>query len=172
MSMTPTPPTFAPAGRRVRGDEGTALVEFAFVMIFFITLVFGIIAFGVLLSFQQTLTQTANEGARAAAVTADDTVGTPLVDERIEAAKTAVQQYNSWGRTCSSPGFGAGTCEAGIVPHDCGGLTDTAALPDCITVTLTYDYEGHPLLPDFPFIGALLPDDIVGNATAQISDEG
>ncbi len=134
-------------------------------MIFFITLIFGIIAFGVLLSFQQTLTQTANEGARAAAVTADNPL--TLGDERIEATKTAVGQYNSWGRTCASPGFGT-SCIAGIVVQNCGA----AALPDCITVTLTYDYDNYPLLPDFPFISALLPDDIVGNATAQISDEG
>lgn len=175
MPTTPTTPRSAPTGCRARGNHGVALVEFALVFILFFTLMLGIIAFGILLSFQQTMTQTANEAARAAAVTANNPL--TVVDERLEAAKASIGQYDSWGRSCSSPGFvapGQTDCKGGgrILAHDCGGLTQTAALPDCITVTLAYDYEHYPLLPTFPFVGHMLPNVISGNATAQISDGG
>jgi hypothetical protein len=158
----PIPP--ASRERRGRGDEGAALVEFALVFIFFVTLIFGIMAFGVLLSFQQTLTHAANEAARAGAVVTDNKTTAP--DERQAATATAIAQFNQWGKRCN---VGDGlTCT--YVKRDCSGVTDTAALPDCITVTLTYDYQAHPILPDFPFISNILPNKLVANATAQISD--
>jgi hypothetical protein len=164
--QTTTP---APAARG-RGDDALALVEFALVFVLFFSMLFAIIAFGVLLSFQQTMTQSANEAARAAAVTTDTPGGS---DEREIAAKEAVERFNSWGKECL-PGAMNGTngmdC-SGISKHDCGGITDNPAVfPDCITVTLVYDYKRYPLLPPFPFIDGAIPNTVTATATAQISD--
>lgn len=49
-------------------SRGAALVEFAIVVVLLITLVFGIIEFGLLLKDYLTLNQAAREGARSAAL--------------------------------------------------------------------------------------------------------
>lgn len=57
-------------GRRTasREERGAAAVEFALILPILVVLVFGIIAFGYMLSFRQALSQAAAEGGRAAAV--------------------------------------------------------------------------------------------------------
>ena len=54
--------------RRGQGDGGTAILEFAIVGVLLLTLVFGIITFGGMLSFRQDVTRAAAEGARGGAV--------------------------------------------------------------------------------------------------------
>ncbi len=51
--------------RPARRERGAAAVEFALVVPLLLTLVFGIISYGYLLSFRQSLSQAAAEGARA-----------------------------------------------------------------------------------------------------------
>jgi Flp pilus assembly protein TadG len=61
--------------RRVRTHKGAATVEFALVASLLMTLVIGLIGYGIMLSFRQAISQAAAEGARAAAVSvalADD----------------------------------------------------------------------------------------------------
>ncbi len=53
-------------------EEGAALVEFAVVALLLFTLLFGVIEFGWLLSNVQDVRHGAREGARLAAVNADD----------------------------------------------------------------------------------------------------
>ena len=53
-------------GRRRRTESGAAAVEFALVLPLLVVLVLGIISYGVMLSFRQTLSQATTEGARAA----------------------------------------------------------------------------------------------------------
>ena len=55
--------------RRAPSERGAAAVEFALVVPLLLLLIFGIISYGMMLSFRQGLTQAASEGARAAAVT-------------------------------------------------------------------------------------------------------
>lgn len=147
-----------------RRDRGSNIVEFAMVAVLLFILLFGIIGFGVMFSFKQTLTQAANEAARTAAVHQ----GTNAQKEA--AAEQSVQDLEAWGRDCSHPGMSS--CTTGIFVHDCGSTTDTSALPDCITVRLTYDYGNHPIVPSLPFIGALLPDTVESSATAQLTFPG
>jgi hypothetical protein len=149
------------------------MVEFALVAVLLFMLLFGIVSFGVLLSFKQTVTQAANEGARAAAVVADNTSSSapPGVDERLEAAKAAVQRFESWGRVC---GTGPGDLDCSDVTiHDCdagpGGGNSNLVFPDCITVRLTYDYADSPIIPNAPLIGAFMPDTVESVATAELT---
>jgi hypothetical protein len=128
------------------------------------TLLFGIVGFGVVLSFKQTVTSAANEAARRAATTNDD-ITTPSIDERLEAAEAAVQQFESWGRDCTDPNMDC----TDITIHDCDGTSQTAALPDCITVHISYDYAASPIVPNLPFVGAFMPDVVESSATAQLT---
>ena len=69
--------------RRVaRQDRGAAAVEFALVVPFLLLLVFATISFGMMLSFRQTLSQAATEGARAAAVESDPALRGPRPSPR------------------------------------------------------------------------------------------
>lgn len=71
--------------RCLRDDRGAALVEFAIVSVLLITLVFGIIEFGMLMKDYLTVNQAAREGARAAALGATTTV---IKDHIVTAAPT------------------------------------------------------------------------------------
>ena len=54
-------------GRRARQERGAVFAEFVIVLPFFLLLIFGMISYGTMFSFRQTLSQAATEGARAAA---------------------------------------------------------------------------------------------------------
>ncbi|CAN5551244.1 hypothetical protein BH20ACT2_BH20ACT2_07490 [soil metagenome] len=145
------------ASRRLRGDHGASMVEMALVMPILALFIFGIITFGVLLSFKQTMTQSAAEGARAAATAPRSP--TDQVVPRAEAA--TAQAVGGFDRTCN--GSDGLTCD-----YDIATCTDTPTA-DCITVELTYDYDGHPLLPKLPIIASFVPDTIKTRSVVQIN---
>jgi len=61
-------------------NKGAAMVEFAIVALLLVTLVFGIIEFGLLIKDYLTLSQAAREGARSAALRS----GVSTVTERVQ----------------------------------------------------------------------------------------
>ncbi len=133
---------------RGHDERGAALVEFAIASVVLLTLLFGIISYGYILSFKQGLTQAAAEGARAAAVGAD--------------APTAVaRSVNAFNRTCNSGGL---ACTYSTQATDTG----CTANGDCMRVQVTYDWKNHPLLPKFPGLGLLLPDSLRSTSITQI----
>lgn len=67
-------------------ESGQALVEFAFVLIPLLVIVFGIIQFGLIFNGQITVTSAAREGARLAVVGADDIA----VKDRVEDSAVAL----------------------------------------------------------------------------------
>ena len=128
-----------------------AVVEMALVGTVLVFLLFGILVFGYLMSFRQNMTAAASEGARAGAVAAS---GQATTD-----AHAAAEQSISGFHSCSD-GL---TCAVEQI------VCPSAPSVQCIRVTLTYDYEHHPLLPDVPIIGAFLPDTIVTSAVAEVN---
>ena len=145
----------APTKRsRPQDDGGAAMVELALVMVLLFTLIFGIINFGLILSFKQDMTRAAAEGARAAAVAYPSS---GALTEAETATEQAVQGFN---KTCV-PGGGL-TCSFEL--HDCGEAVpdpiDDPLLPNCVQVDLQYDYENHPLLSPVPLIEPFLPNAI------------
>ena len=102
------------------------MVEFAFVMVLFFTLLFGIIDFGVLLAFKQNMTQAASEAARAA-IAVTDVPTTTTVDERkavaVSAMAAAVADFN---QRCTQAG---GTAECKVAIHECDPPNTNFATP-------------------------------------------
>lgn len=151
--------------RRGRGDDGAALVEFAFVMVLLFTLIFGIISFGLILSFKQDMTRAAAEGARAGAVEVPGTAAWAAADSATDEA------VDGFDRTCNS-GDGM-SCNVNL--HDCavpmtpGTASNPSSTGDCVTVELVYDYDGHPLLADLPIISAVLPNTIRDSSVARLN---
>ena len=140
----------SPRSRR-HDQRGAALVEFAIASVVLLTLLFGIITYGYLLSFKQGLTQAAAEGARAGAVGGD-----------ISAAVS--RAVGAFDKTCNTGGL---TCKSNTttwppVAYTCGTNT-------CITVEVSYDWKNYPLLPKFPGLGLLLPDTLKSKSVTQVS---
>ena len=112
-----------------------------FVMVLLFTLVFGIISFGLILSFKQDMTRAAAEGARAGAV-----------------AFPADQRRGRRGGRARRGGRGLRRFELGEHRlrardrHDLRRRPSAAVRAQrpgpskCVTVTLVYDYDGVPRL--------------------------
>jgi Flp pilus assembly protein TadG len=149
--------------RRHRGaDRGTALVEFAFVGLLFVLLLTGIISFGLILSFKQNLTQAAAEGARAGATA-------PRIEAVTRATTATNNAVDSFDKTC-----GAGGLACQIQEHDCGlppatPWVNDPAIDDCITVEVVYDYESFPIIPNFPILSAMYPEELSSSSTSELN---
>jgi Flp pilus assembly protein TadG len=165
--------------RRGRGESGTAILEFTLVAVLLLTIVFGIINFGILLSFKQDMTRAAAEGARAAAVALPSTV-TGTNDTRRLAGVTATNEaVTGFSKTCGTGGM---TCAVQI--HDCDlTIADTNvdptpdsngymsnSQPDCVTVKLRYDYANNPLLVPVPLIKAFLPSIVSAKSVVRLNE--
>jgi Flp pilus assembly protein TadG len=155
---------------RCAGDGGAALVEFTFVSILLLLLVFGIINFGLILSFKQDMTRAAAEGARAGAVALAGQAAADAYAETDRAVREFGDKFSAQG--CKTAGmkdsFGAADCEVSVL--DCGGSTNDPAVPDCVTVTLTYDYAAEPLLPPIPLLAGILPNEIKAASVAKVNE--
>lgn len=150
--------------RSRRRDDGAAAVEFALVVPLLLLLLFGIISYGVMPSFRQTMSQAAAEGARAAAVT--------LLEADKQAAGYAAidNAFESFGTTCDAgvlrkKGTAVGTCTV-TSPGPC---VPAATGVQCVTVTLSYDYRDHPIVPSFPGVGYVMPSVLTYSAQARVS---
>jgi Flp pilus assembly protein TadG len=148
---------------RARGDEGAALVEFALVMVLLFSMIFGIIHYGLILSFKQDMTRAAAEGARAGAV------AFPAANAQADANAAVDEAVREFGGTnwetngCSRTGM---TCTV-LPPVDCDPVNDPGGA-QCITVTVSYDYENFPLFGEMPLIGGLTePDTITAESVAR-----
>lgn len=155
---------------RVRREEhGAAAVEFALVVPLILILVFGIIAYGYMFSFRQALSQAAAEGARAAV--GASTTGCSDADWNVSgcapgtAAATAVandlSQYSNGGAILSC-GNGNLTCTIAKAASCASGHT-------CISVTVSYPYRDHSLLPTVPGFGFTLPSTLSFTSVVEVS---
>lgn len=162
------------------------MVEFAFVGVLLVVLLFGIINMGVLLSFKQNLTQAASESARAVIGVDDDTTTTaatePFGDERYIAVDQALNDtIADHDQSCGTPAeseaqavpAGGMTCLRKI--HACGADTSdyAAILADrtggCLTVRVIFDNTGtNRLMPAFPLIASLEPATMSSQTTVRL----
>ena len=148
-------------GRRARGDQGAALIEFAFVMVLLFTLIFGIVSFGLILSFKQDVTRAAAEGARAGAV------AFPASSAEADAKASLDDSISGFGGSSWS-GHGCQTNpRTGMVCNAVKAPCTNDPSVDCVTVTLVYDYDHHPLFGDIPLVSAFMPDVIKASAVAR-----
>lgn len=133
-------------GRPARRERGAAAVEFALVVPLLLMLVFGIISYGYMLSFRQSISQAAAEGARAAAVSTSDTDRQAVAFDAIEDALQA-------------------TCAADTDPLTCSADSSDAC---CLAVTVNWDYAGDDTKPKLMFKFAL-PETLRYTSTVQVS---
>jgi Flp pilus assembly protein TadG len=155
------------AARRGRGDEGASFVEFALISIVLFTILFGIINFGLILSFRQDVTRAAAEGARGGAVALPSTTY-PSYSAAAKAAATsatndAVQKIGGKFKNlgCGTDGM---TCT----------VADPAPCPSqsaytCVTVTVSYAYKAKPLYGNLPFVSLFNPQTVSATSVVRIN---
>lgn len=157
----------APATDRTR-DLGAVILEFAIVAALFMTLLWGIIGYGVIFAVQQNMTHGASEAARGAL-----TQGTP----------GRINDGSPYGAIDPA---GAGPIETfaidlvnqtqldwhpdivanATVTADVHACTYDAAL-DCLTVAITYPWETNPIVPTL--FDVAVPDALEATSTVQLS---
>jgi len=131
------------------------MLEFALVIPIFVFVLYGLIAFGVMLSGKQTITHAASEGARAAVGAApNDAAQIDAAKKRVKDAMSSLSQYN-----VDDP------AEFSAVPAQC----PAPSLQRCITVTVTYPYSDKPLVPEAPGLGLVMPNTLKSVAVVQVS---
>ena len=150
--------------RRRRTESGAAAVEFALVLPLLMLLLFGIISYGVMLSFRQSLSQAAAEGARAAAVTFVEG------QKQDEAYSSVNQALDSFGVTCTAGTLKKGSSTVGTCAVTTpGACTPAATGVKCVKVTLTYNYRDNPIVPSFLGIDIAIPKKLTYSAQARVS---
>lgn len=111
------------------------MVEFALVVGIFVMVLYGLIYFGMALATKQRVTNAAAEGARSA-------VGAP---------SAAVAQTMAQERVVKLLGTPGGRYTVTPVAAPCSTAAPTG--PQCITVTVNYDWRNHPVVPAAPGLG-------------------
>jgi Flp pilus assembly protein TadG len=134
-------------------------VEFIIVVPFLMMFLYMIIAYGVMFSFRQTMSQAAVEGARAAAVAPSNLTYAQRRDRALVAINESFQGGIGGTLTCG----GVLTCTIPTVPVTCGNSTQ------CISVTVQYPYRTNPRVVVPQFFGAALPANLVYTASARIN---
>lgn len=147
-----------------RDEQGAEMVEFAFVVILLMALLYGIVSYGLILSAQSTVTQAAADGARAGIVNATNAVATAEGQAGSDVSwmgKGACDEPHAVPPTgnASSPI----SCVASSAP--CTSNTSNT----CLTVTVTYQYGRSPLFPELPGMGVITPSTISSTDVLQMS---
>jgi Flp pilus assembly protein TadG len=151
--------------RRRPGDErderGAEMIEFAIVVVLLITLLYGIITYGLILAAQATVTQAAADAARAGLVASSSAVSTAESQ-----AATDVSWMNKG--TCYQPDVPAGVSGAAISCKAVKENCPSNASIQCLSVTVTYNYSANPLFPELPGLGLITPSTISSTNVVQL----
>ncbi|HJV09188.1 MAG TPA: TadE/TadG family type IV pilus assembly protein [Acidimicrobiales bacterium] len=150
-----------PAGRRSlrqRDQRGASAVEFSLVIIPLFFVLYALISFGMMLALKQSITSASSEAARSVVGVPDDT-STPLVDERLAAAKAVVASRLDWLGSKYDPAQDLKVSWYDPVSKTCNYASPPATPPSpaTICVKITYPYKNRPLVPPAPGLGLITP---------------
>jgi Flp pilus assembly protein TadG len=143
-----------------RNERGSVLVEFSFVFVLFVLVIYALISFGMILATKNSLTHAAAEGARAAISVVDDP-STPAVDEREQRALDKIGDALDWLGNKYQPSDASADVAA------CNAAAPAG--PQCITVTIVYPYETRPIVPPAPGLGLVTPNTLTSTAVVELS---
>jgi Flp pilus assembly protein TadG len=157
--------------RRQRKEDGAEMIEFAFVVILLIALVYGIVSVGITLAVKATITQAAADGARAGIVDNSTTAGFAAALDSASSDLGWVGSGSSGTATCSSSTSctmtPCGPSSSGITCTATKATCPSASTQVCLTVNVSYPYTAHPLFPVAPGLGIINPSTIASSSTLQ-----
>ena len=157
--MTRTSQMARPQRRRRlfgRGETGAALVEFSLVFGLFVFVLYGLIAFGMMLALKQSVTHAAADGARAA-IGAKPVGAETQNDAYVRVAKAKVAGALNW--------LGSKYNES----TDFTATVGPCGTAQCLTVRINYPYQSRPLVPTAPGLGLVTPSNFGSTAVVQVS---
>jgi Flp pilus assembly protein TadG len=177
-TLGPRTGTFAKRLRRRQGEDerGAELLEFALVVVLLITLLYGIISYGVILAAQSTVTQAAADGARAGIVQGTGT--TSCNGNTVSAAGCAAVQQAATDLGWMNKGTCYQTVNSTAVggsisnPISCAAITEACpsnAVNTCLSLTVQYNYGSAPLFPELPGLSVITPSTISSTNVLQLS---
>ena len=137
------------------------MLEFALVIPIFIFVLYGLIAYGIMLSAKQSITHSAAEGARAA-VGAVPNPGETLDQAEVRVARATVATDLQGSLSGNNQYVDTSATSVGY----CDTTTNTG--PKCITVKVSYPYSDHPLIPPAPGLGLITPSTISSTAVVEV----
>jgi Flp pilus assembly protein TadG len=144
------------AGRRLRGERGTAIIETALTLPLLLFLGVGIVEFGRAYETSQVITNAAREGARVAI----------LPNQAAGAVDTRVRQYLNVGGLVSDSSVGVAVTPATVATG--GGSTAPAS-----QVTVTYPFTFIVMQPVAQLLvsGSMVGQPITVTKTAVMRNE-
>jgi Flp pilus assembly protein TadG len=155
---------------RAEDESGAELVEFAFVVVLLIALLYGIISYGLILGAQATLNQAAADGARAGIVVPSTTTAALCATTTSPATPCSTAD----GEAGNDVGWmDKGTCATSATIITC--VTTEAPCPsnanvECLTTVVKYNYAASPLFPELPGMDVITPSTLTATNTLQISN--
>lgn len=138
--------------RSLKDQRGVASLEFAIVVLLLLTMVYGLITFGFIFALNHNLSLAASEGARSA-IQRSHTSATNA-DIETFAESNALQRMS----------FQAAKTHA-VVDAQVDPCANDPAV-DCITVTIDYDWDTHPIVPELFGVGT--PNTLNATAVVQL----
>lgn len=130
------------------------MVEFALVVGIFVSVIYGLIYFGMAVATKQRVTNAAAEAARSAVGAGSDQAAKDTAVARVTSALGVANGRYTIGPDPTGPRIAACT---------------TASAAKCITVTVTYDWKNHPVVPAAPGLGLVPMNKFESSAIVQYS---
>ncbi|MBE7564029.1 pilus assembly protein [Acidithiobacillus sp. HP-6] len=133
---------------------------------FFFLLLWGVFNFGFIFVIQSMMTTAAEDGARAALIYEPATSSNAAIAARASVAKKTAQHVVE-----VLNGLAGGGISTNVTPTGCHY---NQADMTCFSVTVTFPYGKHPIIPalmNFPFIGSVgIPNQLTGTAVMQVDN--
>jgi Flp pilus assembly protein TadG len=135
-----------------------AAIEFALVFPLFFVVLYAIVAYGLIFAASQTLSLAAQEGGRAALRFEGETSLAQAYSLRTTAACSTAQSLVSW---LPAAGMTASCSNAACTSSGSTGM-------QCVTVQMSYNYIGFPLVPNLPLMGFATPATLGAQVVVQL----
>ncbi|HEY3842750.1 MAG TPA: TadE family protein [Acidimicrobiales bacterium] len=143
------------------------MIEFAFVVILLVALVYGIVSVGISLAAKSSITQAAEDGARAGIVATGSSVASSAQSQALGDLGWMVGTVTCASANISCQNSAGATCP--LTSKLCVNAYTTSGSTTNLTVLVTYNYKQFPIFPTGPGLGILDPANIASSATLQVS---
>ena len=144
--------------RQRQGEEGAVVVEFAIVFVLFVTLLWGLLTYGLIFAVQQTLTHAAAEAARAS-------VGIPTQAAAQDHARAILDEQLDWLGGLPDGSEVDPAIQWSFDWKPCGDDIANPG-PQCFSVRVSHLWDAdHALLP--LLFDLATPDEVTGAAVLQ-----
>jgi Flp pilus assembly protein TadG len=181
--------------RRSEDETGAELIEFAFVAVLLMMLVYGVVFFGMMITAKSTITQAAADGSRtgivtqsgqeqAAAVQAENDLGWLSVSNVVcgQPSFATSTTYACMGPCTSSISSCTQSCSPAIV---CPAAADSSSVAlmivateatcsstdtnTCLTTAVSYYDANHPLFPQAPGFNLVSPSTLTSSSSLELN---